>query len=107
MPKENVSARVPPAIARELDSYAETWNLNRTDAMTVLLKYGAEANPEPEGVLESVESGEANYTYTLSLEAEQAELLAEMTREADYTVEDLLHQLLTEKVANYTPPDGE
>jgi hypothetical protein len=107
MPKENVSARVPPKIARMVDGYAKSYDLNRTDAMTVLLKVGAEAEPDPSRVLEQVHVKDPNRVYTLELDPRAADVVEQMTENADYTVEELFQMLLARYVSDYNPLDDE
>lgn len=102
MAKENVSARVPPQIAEGLDEYAETWNLNRTDAMTVILKTGLEVNPDPE----SGGGNRSNHTYTLGLDPETADMLSEAARATETTPPEYLEELVEDHLAGLERQDG-
>jgi predicted DNA-binding protein len=96
MAKENVSARVPPEIAEGIDEYAETWNMNRTDAMTVILKAGLEANPEPG----CVGTNRSNHTYTLALDSEKADMLSEAARATETTPPEYVKGLIEAHLAD-------
>jgi hypothetical protein len=90
-----------------IDSYAEAYDLNRTDAMTVLLKVGVEAEPNPSQVLEQVREDDVGRVYTLELDARAADVVEQMTENADYSVEELFHMMLANYVREYNPIDGE
>jgi predicted P-loop ATPase/GTPase len=95
MAKKNVSARVPPQIADGLDEYAEEWNLNRTEAMTVLLKSALEDPPNPRQVDEGGEVNPTNRVYTVELEPENAEHLEEVLEDSDSTADEAINRVLS------------
>lgn len=90
MAKKNVSARVPPKIADGLDEYAETWNLNRTDAMTVLLGHALEDPPNPRHNDDVRELNPSGRAYTVELEPENAEYIEEADVEPGEAINRLL-----------------
>lgn len=75
MAKKNVSARVPPRIADGIDEYAETWNLNRTDAITLILQRGLEDPPNPRKVEPGGDVSPTERVYTFELSPENAEYI--------------------------------
>lgn len=81
---------MPPKIADAIDEYAETWNLNRTDAMTALLTYAVEDPPSPRQVGVEGEPKPTKGVYTVELDAE----LAEMVEEADVPPEEAIENTL-------------
>ena len=93
MAKKNVSARVPPQIADGIDEYAETWDLNRTEAMTIILRNGLENPPKPQQVREDGEIDVMKGTYTIRLEPEEAETVQEVMDENDQDIQDIMGRL--------------
>lgn len=77
MAKKNISARVPPRVADSIDEYAEAWDMNRTDTLTVVLENVVDGLPEPEQMEGAGESDPLKYTYTLELEPESHEKVSE------------------------------
>lgn len=90
MAKKNVSARVPPQIADGVDEYADQWNLNRTDALTVLLKVALEEAPNPREVDVGAEVEAPDRTYTLELSPENAELIESADSEPEEAIQNAL-----------------
>ena len=90
MAKKNVSARVPPQIADGIDEYAETWNLNRTDALTVLLKEALEDPPNPREVEEGGDIDPVERAYTFELSPENAEYVEEADADPDEAINRVL-----------------
>jgi hypothetical protein len=78
MAKKNISARVPPHVADSIDQYAEVWNMNRTDTITVLLEHMVEGLPEPIHMTADGDSDPLELVYTLELEPENAEYLDDL-----------------------------
>lgn len=101
MAKKNVSARVPPEIADGVDDYAEAWNMNRTDAMTVLLSAALEVDPDPRSSL----SNDSGHTYTLALDADTADFLSEVARDTELTPPEYIRRLIEEQRADLETQD--
>jgi len=94
MAKKNVSARVPPKIADGIDEYAELWDLNRTDALTLLLKDALEEPPKPRHVDEEGDVNPTERVYTVELEPENADFLEEKVEEGGDSPEEVINRLL-------------
>lgn len=90
MPKKNVSARVPPELADGLDEFADRENMNRTDAMTELLRFALEHHPQNQAADAPGESVDPEHVYTVVLEPENAEHL----EESDVTPSEGINNLL-------------
>jgi hypothetical protein len=95
MAKENVSARVPPKIADGIDEYAEVWDLNRTEAMTLILRNGLENPPRPRHIRDGGEIDPLKGTYTIALEPEEAERVQEVMEENDEDIQDIINRLIS------------
>lgn len=95
MAKENVSARVPPKIADGIDSYAEQWDLSRTEAMTAILKSGLEDPPDPRQVAEGEVPNPADRVYTVELEPENHEYVQERMGEIDDTPQAMINRVVS------------
>jgi hypothetical protein len=90
MAKKNISARVPPHVADSIDRYAEAWDMNRTDTLTVLLEHLAENLPEP-GEMEGGDGSDPlRLAYTLELESENAEYVEEADADPGTAVNNVL-----------------
>lgn len=94
MVKKNVSARVPPPVADGIDEYAEEWNLNRTDAMTVLLRYAVSEWPTPEDVDVKGELAGRGGAYTLDLGPETREFVDGMAIHLETTPNGYIRELI-------------
>jgi hypothetical protein len=90
MAKKNVSARVPPQIADGIDEYAETWDLNRTDALTVLLQTALEDPPNPREVEVGGDVSPTERVYTFELSPENAEYVEGADGDPDEAINRLL-----------------
>lgn len=95
MAKKNVSARVPPKIAEGIDEYAEAWDLNRTEAMTLVLENGLENPPRPGQVRKGGEIDPTKGTYTVKLGPEAAERVEEVMEDNDEDFQDILDRLIS------------
>lgn len=91
MAKKSVSARIPPHVADGLDEYMETWDLNRTEAISVLLEYALTDPPNPRDVGDMGEVNPTEGVYTVELEPENIELIEDADVSASEAVNNLLN----------------
>ena len=94
MAKVNVSARVPPNVAEGIDEFAETWNMTRTEAMTVILREGLQCKPSPQDHPEDADLNPTEGVYTVELDAEAAEEAERVMEENDEDFQDIVDRLV-------------
>lgn len=91
--KTPISARVPKQLADQVESYAEAYDMTRTEAVTRLLEFAVNQSPPPEaGEGERDVDGDVNPVYTVALFPDIAEYVENTPEPGHATIQDAVRE---------------
>jgi len=100
MPTDVLSVRAGETLLAEVEAYAETYDISRSEAARRLMEYGVGQSPPPEpGEDEKDDFNERESVFLLELEPDTAEHFASLCEDNDYTPAEKMAMLLRQSKA--------
>lgn len=95
-----LSVRASDKLLAEVEAYAETHDITRSEASRRLIEYAVSKSPAPEpGEDEKNDFGERESVFLLDLEPDTAEHFAHLCKDSDHTPADKMAMLLRQSKA--------